>query len=380
MPYTRYKPMSKKVILFTLQTFSTTGGIQKMTRTLGRSLYKLSQTNQWNFELWSAYDKQEDLMEQYLPQPGFKGFGANRVSFVLKAISHSVKPDVIILSHINLSIIGLIIKLVNPNCEVWLIAHGIEVWRELSPVKKYLLKKCDKVICVSNFTKNQMIKRHNVSERTCRVLNNAIDPFMKLPFISHKPAYLISRYLLENSSPIIFTLTRLASTEQYKGYELVIKAVSNLKIQFPNIKYILSGKYDEKEYLRINKLIAELKVRDHVILTGFIDEDELADHFLMADLFVLPSRKEGFGIVFIEALACGLPVICGNADGSIDAIRNGELGSAVNADDPDELIKCITEHIETPLTMAKRKELQEQCLMHFNERDYMLKIKTLLNE
>jgi phosphatidylinositol alpha-1,6-mannosyltransferase len=380
MHFTRYRAMCKKVILFTLQTFSTTGGIQKMTRTLGHSLYKLAQINKWDFELWSAYDKQEDLMEQYLPQTGFKGFGAKRANFVLKAINRSVKPDVIILSHINLSIIGLIIKWVNPNCKVWLVAHGIEVWRNLSPVKKYLLRRCDKIICVSNFTRNQLITRHHVKKDVCRVLNNAIDPFMKVPSVTRIPTSLISRYHLENSSPIIFTLTRLASTEQYKGYEHVIEAISSLKESFPNIKYILSGKYDEKERCRISKLINELKVANQVILTGFIDEDELVDHFLMADLFVLPSKKEGFGIVFIEALACGLPVICGNADGSIDAIRNGELGSAINADDPAELIKCITEHLETPLTPTKRKLLQEQCLLHFNELDYMQKIKTLLNE
>ncbi|WP_114936930.1 glycosyltransferase family 4 protein [Mucilaginibacter endophyticus] len=372
--------MSKKVILFTLQTFSTTGGIQKMTRTLGLSLHKLAQSFKWNFELWSAYDKQEDLMEQYLPPGSFKGFGANRVNFVLKAVGGYVKPDLIILSHINLSIIGLLIKWARPGCKVWLIAHGIEVWRELSPLKKYLLRKCDKVICVSNFTMHQMIERHKVNQGVCRVLNNAVDPFMKLPFISRKPAYLMSRYNLKADSPIIFTLTRLASTEKYKGYELVIQAISVLKNQFPDIKYVLSGKYDEQEESRINDLIAELEVADHVILTGFIEEDELTDHFLMADLFVLPSRKEGFGIVFIEALACGLPVICGNADGSLDAIRNGELGSAISVDDPDELIKCIADHLKTPLTISKRKELQEQCFMHFNERDYRLKIKTLLKE
>jgi len=372
--------MSKKVILFTLQTFSTTGGIQKMTRTLGYSLHKLALSNKWNFELWSAYDKQEDLMEQYLPQSNFKGFGTNRVNFVLKAISRYVKPDVIILSHINLSIIGLLIKWARPDCKVWLIAHGIEVWRKLSPVKKHLLNKCDKVICVSNFTMHQMIERHQIDRDVCSVLNNAVDPFMKQPPLSDRPLYLESRYELNNSSPVIFTLTRLASTEKYKGYELVIQAISSLKQQFPDIKYVLSGKYDEQEQLRINELITRLGVADQVILTGFIEENELADHFLMADLFVLPSRKEGFGIVFIEAMACGLPVICGNADGSLDAIRNGELGSAISVDDPDELVRCIKKHLENPLTMAKRKELQDQCLMHFNELDYRLKIKTLLNE
>jgi len=346
-----------------------------MTRTLGHSLYQVANKNQWNFELWSAYDKPEDLMHQYLPKKNFKGFGINKLSFTWKAIFN--RADTIVLSHINLAIIGFFVKLINPQCKVWLIAHGIEVWRPLSLSKKYLLKNCDKVICVSNFTREQMIKRHNVNPQICHVLNNVIDPFIKLPVTFEKPAHLAARYNTTAGQPVIFTLTRLASTEQYKGYEHVIKAMGSIKKHFPGIKYILSGKYDHKEEIRIKKLIEQHQVTEHVILTGFIEEDELADHFLIADLFVLPSKKEGFGIVFIEALACGLPVICGNADGSTDAIRNGELGRAISPDDTDELNKCITEYLLAPLTTLKRKSLQQQCLSHFNETDYIQKLQVL---
>jgi glycosyltransferase involved in cell wall biosynthesis len=372
--------MYKTIILFTLQTFSTTGGIQKMTRTLAHSLNQIAQTNNWNFELWSAYDKPHDLMTQYLPAQKFKGFGNNKLKFFLKSVSRSLRPNVIILSHINLAVIGLFIKLINPNCQMWLIAHGVEVWRPLSFIKKRFLNKCDKVICVSNYTKEQVVSRHKVNAQNCRVLNNAVDPFMKLPEIFSKPQNLLTRYQLSKNDPVIFTLTRLASTEQYKGYEHVIRTIGTLKKQFPNIKYILSGKYDKAEEARIKQLIAEYKVTGHVILTGFIDEAELAHHFLLADVFTLPSKKEGFGIVFIEALACGLPVVCGNADGSIDAIRNGELGKAINPDNLTELYNSIAEYLENPLITTKRKHLQEQCLLHFNETNYMNKIQLLLNE
>lgn len=243
-----------------------------------------------------------------------------------------------------------------------------------------MLKRCDKVICVSNFTREQMIKRHRINPEKCMVLNNTIDPFMKLPQSFQKPEHLIARYKLKTDQPVIFTLTRLASTEQYKGYEQVIRVISNIKSDYPNIKYILSGKYDTKEEVRIKKLIQQHNVAEQVILTGFIEEDELSDHFLLADMFVLPSKKEGFGIVFIEALACGLPVICGNADGSIDAIRNGELGDAINVDDVNELNKCIHQHLASPPTPAKRKYLQQQCLIHFNETDYMQKLQQLLSK
>jgi len=373
--------MSKKVLLLTLQTFSTTGGIQKMTRTLGYTLNQIALANHWDFELWSAYDHAGDLMPEYLPASNFKAFGINKLSFALKAIIKKFNSrDVIILSHINLAVIGLIIKVMNPKCQVWLVAHGIEVWRPFSFIKKRFLKNCDKVICVSNYTRQQMLDRHHIDKDICIVLNNAIDPLMPLPIIFSKPANLLDRYQLNDSYPIVFTLTRMASTEKYKGHELVIEAIGKLKNKYPGIKYILSGKYDELEGVRINKLITDHDVSDQIILTGFIDETELTDHFLLADLFVLPSKKEGFGIVFIEALACGLPVICGNADGSIDAIRNGELGKSVSTDNAAELYNCINESLAQPLTPIDREQLQKNSLRYFNQPDYAHKLQDLLTE
>jgi glycosyltransferase involved in cell wall biosynthesis len=351
-----------------------------MTRTLAHSLHQLALRNSWDFKLWSAYDSNKHLMPQYLPAADFRGFGKNRVNFVLKTIATAKTPDVVILTHINLAIIGLLIKAINPKCKVWLVAHGIEVWRPLSFFKRLFLKRCDKIICVSNFTKQQMISRHQSNPSVCIVLNNAVDSFMKLPVTFAKPAHLLKRYHLTAANPVIFTLTRLASTEQYKGHDQVIKVMSKLKDSFPGLRYILSGEYDHKEEIRIQKLITEYKVDEQVILTGFINENELTDYFLLADLFVLPSKKEGFGIVFIEALACGLPVVCGNADGSIDAICNGELGRAINADDLAELEEAVSEYLTTPLTDEKRRYLQKQCLLHFNETQYMHNLQKLMDD
>jgi len=379
-PFIKYNNMPKKVILFTLQTFSTTGGLQKMTRTLAHSLYQIAVAGKCHFQLWSLYDSDNDLMPQYLPAENFKGFKNNRPLFIQKSLKKALHPDIVIISHINLAIIGLLIKAVNPKCKVWLIAHGIEVWRPLSYIKKRFINRCDKILCVSSFTKQEIIRRHHLNAGVCTVLNNAVDPFMKLPVVFEKPQHLLQRYQLTPNTPIVFTLTRLASTEQYKGHEQVIKALSTLKDLFPGIKYLLAGQSDPVEAIRIKELITAYRVEEQVILTGFISESELADHFLLADLFVLPSKKEGFGIVFIEALACGLPVICGNADGSIDAIRNGELGKAITVDDLAELEKTITECLNAPLPANARKHLQNQCLLYFNEPDYRNNLQELLND
>lgn len=364
-------------MLFTLQTFSTTGGIQKMTRTLAHALNQVAISNNWAFKLWSAYDLNTDLMSEYLPAKNFTGF-ASRIAFTLKAFLKAPTFDLVIISHINMALVGRVIKIINPKCKIWVVAHGIEIWNNLSGNKKWLLKNCDRLICVSNFTKQQVINIHHIDEAKCEVLNNAIDAFMKLPQTFAKPQYLIAKYNLAANTPLLFTLTRLSAAEQYKGYEQVIKIIGNLKQTFPAIKYIIAGKYDDAEKNRINKIIKTYNVEEQVLLTGFIKETELTDHFLMADLFVLPSSSEGFGIVFIEALACGLPVVCGNIDGSIDAIKNGLLGKAVNPNNLTELENILTEELKKSRTDSMRKELQNQCIKYFNEDTYIKNLNSLL--
>ena len=349
-----------------------------MTRTLSYCLNNVTDHSQYDFEFWSVYDRDEDLMDNYLPAEKFKGFRADKVKFTGEAIRLGKQCHTVILSHINLASVGVAIKLINPKCRVVLIAHGIEVWRPLFLLKKVLLKKCDKIICVSEYTRNEIIRLHNVQADKCVVINNALDPHMKLPAQLHKPDALLQRYSLSKNNDILFTLARLAGTEQYKGYDQVIKTLGNLKPQFPNLKYVLAGAADVEEKQRIEQIIVQYQVEDMVILPGFIDERELTNHFLMADLFVLPSKKEGFGIVFIEAMACGLPVICGNTDGSIDAVKGGKLGTAINPDDAVELQNEIIKHLKNRPALAVREALQKECTSYFNSDIYSNQLKRLL--
>jgi phosphatidylinositol alpha-1,6-mannosyltransferase len=372
--------MAKNVTLLTLQTFSATGGIQKMARTLAHSLQYICRQNNWELKLLSLYDTDDDLLPQYIAAENFKGYNKNKISFIRDALLNAKKGDILILTHINFAIIGVLAKILSPKCEVWLIAHGIEVWRPLKFQKKKLLTYCDKIVCVSQFTQDKMVSLHNADVNKCVILNNAIDPFIKIPAELKKPQKLLTRYGLTQQNPVIFTLTRLASTEKYKGYENVIVAISALKQRFPGIRYILSGKYDSQEEMRVKALITTYGVTDQVMLTGFVEESELGDHFLLADLFVLPSKKEGFGIVFIEALACGLPVICGNADGSVDAVRQGELGKAINPDDIAQLETEIAYYLTHPLSLEQRSGLQQKSLQYFSEESYIAQLQNLLTK
>lgn len=168
-----------------------------------------------------------------------------------------------------------------------------------------------------------------------------------MPKTFGKPAYLQKRYGIDEKTKVILTVTRINKNEGYKGYDKVLEALPEIISLLPNIKYILAGKYDEYEEQRIKERVKRLGLEKHFILTGFIKEKELTDHYLLADVFVLPSKKEGFGIVFIEAAACGVPVIAGNQDGSIDALMKGKLGMLINPDNINEISKAILEQLNT---------------------------------
>ncbi|TKC60964.1 glycosyltransferase family 4 protein [Pedobacter hiemivivus] len=373
--------MSKRILFLTLETFSAAGGIQSMNRTLAYSLYELCKKNNWDIKLYCLNDLSADVKPKYLPFFCFKGFGKNKAMFTLKSIMNGMNTDLVLLSHVNLSIIGLAIRLLNPNCKIWLIAHGIEVWQPLKGWKKRIWNTANRVICVSQFTKSKVMKLHGASPSHCVVLNNVLDPFIKLPENFDKPEYLLRRYGLKPGDPVVFTLTRINLAEKFKGYDQVITAVTRIKQYLPSIKYILAGPCEPTEKSRIEQLVADQGLSNNFILAGYIEEKELADHYLLADLFVLPSKKEGFGIVFIEAMAYGLPVICGNVDGSIDAVRNSEMGMAIDPDDIDGLEMAIIQKLSMNLTIDDRKNIQGQCLKHFNETNYRdILEKLIINE
>ncbi|SDJ31003.1 Glycosyltransferase involved in cell wall bisynthesis [Pedobacter sp. ok626] len=362
--------MSKRILFLTLETFSAAGGIQSMNRTLAYSLHELCKKNNWDINLYSLNDLSADVNPKYLPFFCFKGFNKNKAMFTLKSIMNGMNTDLVLLSHVNLSVIGHAIRLLNPGCKIWLVAHGIEVWQPLKGWKKRIWDTADRFICVSQFTKSKVIDLHGAKPAQCVVLNNALDPFMKLPEKFDKPEYLLRRYRLRPEDKVIFTLTRINSDEKFKGYDHVIAAIARIKQRVPSIKYILAGPCEPAEKKRIEQLVSDHGLSHNFILTGYIEEEELADHYLLADLFVLPSKKEGFGIVFIEAMAYGLPVICGNIDGSIDAVRNAEMGLSIDPDDLDALEMAILQKLSSSLTLDDRKNIQRQCLKHFNEPDY----------
>ncbi|HEY9178093.1 MAG TPA: glycosyltransferase family 4 protein, partial [Flavipsychrobacter sp.] len=304
----------------------------------------------------------------------------NKAAFAFKALLAAGKSDIVFLGHVNLAVIGVAIKKLYPSKKVVLITHGIDVWRHLSGARARILKMADYILSVSNFTKSKLLELHNVDPGKVTIFPNTIDPYFPFPESVNPIDSLDDRYGIKENDFVIYTLTRLSSTELFKGYDKVIEAISELVKGHDNIRYIIAGKYDDAEKQRIDGLIAQYRLERNVILAGFIDEKELADHYRMADMYIMPSKKEGFGIVFIEALVCGLPVVAGNADGSVDALLNGELGTLVDPESVPEIRSAIVRHMENNNRLGEQQRLniRRKTLDNFSFDRYKQRLESFI--
>lgn len=334
--------MPNKILFLTLKVFSATGGIEKVCRVAGKALFEKSLAGEATSQVYCMYDKQEDAgNNKYFPAELFHGFGGARFKFIFSALRRGRKSNTVIISHVNLLLVGWLIKKISPSTKIIMFAHGIEVWELLNKRQKMMLGCCDKIFSVSHFTSEKLQEMHKVPAYKCKVLNNCLDPFLPDVDASSIKSNLRSKYGFDKKDLILFTLTRLSSSERYKGYDKVLHAMVELKEIYPEIRYLLAGSYDQKEKVYLDEMISELKLNDFVTIAGFIKDEELVDHFSNADIYVMPSTKEGFGIVFIEAMYYGLPVIAGNMDGSVDALGNGRFGMLVDPLDVDAIEEAI---------------------------------------
>ena len=344
-----------------LTAFSSTGGIEKFNRAFINAMMQLQPSLLFTSFSAGMYDDQVD--EQYVPAKKFKAYSGNRLSFVVQSVFRSFFTDELIIGHINLAVIGVCYKFFRPNKKLSVICHGIEVFEPVNGVKKKLLQKADRILAVSSFTRQKLIDLHHVEQEKIIVFPNTIDPYFQLPTHFNKPGYLQQRYGINEQEKVIFTLTRLNSEEGYKGYDTLISILPQLLQDGLQVKYILAGKADATEAKRMLELISTLKLEQHVLMPGFIADEEVNDHYLLSDVFVMPSKGEGFGIVFLEAMACGLPVIAGNKDGSTEALQFGALGTLINPDDTNELytaIKTVVQQSNDP------QQLQQKMLNFFS--------------
>lgn len=242
------------------------------------------------------------------------------------------KGSTVIVGHIHLAIIAFIAKCLGLIDRYVVILHGIEAWRRLSFKQFIGCRWADQVIATTHFTIDQL-KKHNKNLRC----NFAVIPLCYEP----NPADADTSFKLDGEFPILF-VARLVKSESYKGLDTIIKATSLLIKKNIPIKLHVIGDGDARVDLEYFAKSQYLLGPEQIHFYGLVDQATLQAAYSSAKVFVMPSEKEGFGIVFLEAMRHGVPCIGGNHGGTPEIFKNGGGGLLVRFDD----VGAIATHIE----------------------------------
>ena len=286
---------------------------------------------------------------------------------VFKALTKK-KYEVILCCHINLMplawIIGKILRV-----PVILEIYGIEAWQPRGKsIAEYLSASADSVISISEYTRERYLNWSRLNPENCKILPNAIHA--EKYGMGSKPEYLAKRYGV-NDRKVLLTFGRIVSKERAKGFDEVLDVLPALIKQDSEIRYVIAG--DGEYYQALVDKVASMNLSEYVVFTGMVDEAEKADLYRLADVYVMPSRGEGFGFVFLEAMACGIPVIASKVDGSREAVLDGELGAIVDPDNLAEIENAITE------ALALSREIPHR-LEYFSFNNFATRLHKIIDE
>jgi glycosyltransferase involved in cell wall biosynthesis len=251
--------------------------------------------------------------------------------------------DLILCGHINLLPLAYLARQ-RTGSPVLLMIYGIDAWQPTrSKVSNFLARRVDGVASISDHTRRLFLSWAGSQDGNVDLLPNAIHAGQY--GAGPKNPSLLRRYGLDGQK-VVLTLGRLNAAERYKGVDEMLEILSGLGAEDTDLSYLVVGDGDDRP--RLEQKARALGVADRVVFAGRIDEREKADHYRLADAFVMPGRGEGFGFVFLEAMACGIPVVASKLDGSREAVKDGELGLAVDPDDRDSLRNAVADALRRP--------------------------------
>jgi phosphatidylinositol alpha-1,6-mannosyltransferase len=261
--------------------------------------------------------------------------------------------DAVFCGHINL-LAPALAAAVRFRVPIILWVYGVDVWKRPNHFAPHGCAHINGFVSISRVTAERFHSWAPISGKREWIIPNAIelDRFSPGP----KSPALLDRYKLHGKT-VLVTLGRLVSSERLKGFDEVLNVLPRLLTTHPDLAYLIVG--DGSDKARLVDKARSLGVADRVVFAGRIPESEKVDHYRLADAFAMPSQQEGFGFVFLEALACGIPVVAGNIDGGREAVRQGELGSLVDPRDPADVVRGIEE------ALAKPKGIVPEGLRYF---------------
>ena len=246
--------------------------------------------------------------------------------------TRAAKFDIVICAHLNLLPIARLV-----TWKPWLLIYGIDAWKPPRGIVPNRGTGVAAVISISHITLDRFTSWSGYTGLS-RVLPNSIraDRYQIRP----KDPHLLARYGVSGKR-VLLTVGRLASAERYKGFDEVLEILPQLP---RDVVYLIAGGGDDAG--RLQQKAVSLGVADRVIFTGLFSDSDKQALYSLADVFAMPSRGEGFGFVFLEAMACGVPVIASRMDGGREAVLNGALGQLVDPSNPADVRTAVEEALQ----------------------------------
>lgn len=339
-----------KVLLLTTDAYGSDGGIALYNRDLAEALVALPKVTE-------VVVVPRNLAHQPGAVPANIRFvpqaAGGKARFVRTVIDISRgRFELLICGHINLLPLAATVAWTK-GIPLVAMVYGIDVWQQPSRFVRLWLKRADAVWSISTITRERMQTWAAIDSDKFSILPNAIH--LDRYGMGTARADLVARYGLHGRT-VLLTLGRLSAAERYKGVDEVLEALPALISHTPSLMYLVAGDGDDRQ--RLAEKTQRLQLQEHVTFVGFVPEQEKADYYRLADVFVMPGRGEGFGFVFLEALACGVPVVGSQLDGSREALLHGELGELADPRDPASIRSAIIR------SLAKPKQIPT-ALSHF---------------
>ena len=329
------QPRTIRILALVTDAFGGSGGIAKFNRDLAAALAAMPECA----EVVMIPRVMTSAPEAIPPRVRFLTKALHsKVRFTLATLEQILRGhvDLVIVGHINLAPLGALLARLKRVPSV-LFVYGIDAWApHRNPRVKSNLHQFTSIASISEITTERFTQWSGVEPSKVRYVPPCVD--LSSYGAGPKSVDLAERLGLRNRT-VLMTLGRLDSEERAKGFDAVIESLPRLATIIPNISYLICGAGSDRA--RLEQKVDHLGVRDRVVFAGFTPEEEKADYYRLADAYVMPSRGEGFGIVFLEALACGIPALGSRMDGGREALLNGALGCLVDPADRDELEQGI---------------------------------------
>lgn len=308
------------------------GGIQRFNRTFVAACDHLG----LQCDVLSLRDSEESRDRWQPPASAtLELFGHNKVRFALAVTAKILRGgyDYIIIGHINVLTLVVAVTKLWKSAQTILIAHGIEVWSGIVGLRRRALRAVDLVLCVSRYT-SATIKQQapELGDERFSIFPNALSESWTQQFSNvgfARPTSVPSRYLL--------SVTRLDRGDRYKGIITVLEALAML--DDVSLHYVIAGTGDDLPLLK--QVARRLNIADRVHFIGSVSDADLASLYRSCVAFVLPSGKEGFGIVYLEAMYFGACVIAAREKGVVDVVHHNETGLLIPYGDTAALQKAI---------------------------------------